>query len=327
MENRAGKFLVVVFALLFAGMVAVSLVGRELAMPGPLMVDKIVVIPMGTSTKAMAGLLAREGVIEKPLLFEMTVRASGFAPTLQAGEYAFEAGISTRQVINKLAFGKTASRGVTLPEGLTVKQALAVLEAEQGLKGAARPIPAEGRLFPDTYNFTHGTTRPMVMKQMQERMDKELQAAWNTRTQPLPLNSSEELLILASMVQKEAANEGEMPMIAGVFINRLNKGMKLQSDPTVMYGAELDGNDIKGKDLREDNPFNTYTNAGLPPTPIANPGRAALQAVARPATTNALFFMAKPDRTGHVFTATYAEHQKAVKAYWDAYHAAKKEKP
>lgn len=325
MENRAGKFLVVVFAVLFAAVVVVSLVGRELAMPGPLVADTTLVIPAGTSTKGMAALLAREGVIDSPRLFEWTARASGFAPTLKAGEYVFEAGISTRQVMNKLAFGKTASRGVTLPEGFTVKQALAVLEAEAGLKGAARPIPAEGRLFPDTYNFTHGTTRPMVMKQMQERMEKELQAAWNTRTQPLPLASTEDLLILASMVQKEAANEAEMPMIAGVFINRLNKGMRLQSDPTVMYGAEIDGNDIKGKDLREDNPFNTYTNAGLPPTPIANPGRAALMAAGRPAVTDALFFMAKPDRSGHVFTATYAEHQKAVKAYWDAYNAAKKE--
>ena len=317
------KFLILVFLVLFAAVAGVGLVGRELARPGPLAAETSVNIPAGTSTKAMAALLAQHGVIAAPRLFELTVRLSGFAPTLKAGEYVFEPGISLRQVITKLAFGRTASRSLTLPEGLTVKEALAVFAKEDGLEGEARPIPPEGTLFPDTYHFTRGTSRATLLKLAQERLANELKAAWDSRTQPLPLNTPDDMLILASIVQKEAANEAEMPDIAGVFINRLNKGMRLQSDPTVMYGADINGNDIKGKDLREDNPFNTYTNEGLPPTPIANPGRAALQAVAHPATTQALFFMAKPDRSGHVFSSTYAEHQKAVKAYWQAYEAAK----
>ena len=132
-------------------------------------------------------------------------------------------------------------------------------------------------------------------------------------------------MILASIVQKEAANEAEMPQIAGVFTNRLRKGMKLQADPTVIYGADLKDNDLKSKDMKEDHPFNTYVHAGLPPTPIANPGRAALRAAANPARTDALFFMALPDRSGHVFSRDYATHQKAVKAYWAAYNQRKKE--
>ncbi|MFZ2586899.1 MAG: endolytic transglycosylase MltG [Alphaproteobacteria bacterium] len=325
MENRATRFLIAVFVVLFVAVAAVGLVGRELARPGPLAAERTVVIPNGTSTKAMAALLAREGVLHSARMFELAARVSGFAPTLKAGEYVFEAGVSPRQVLSKLAFGHTASRSMTLPEGLTVKQVLAMVEGDKTLSGAARPIPEEGRMFPDTYTFTHGTPRAKLLEQMTVRMDQELADAWAARDGNIPLASAEELLILASIVQKEAANDAEMPLVAGVFANRLRKGMLLQSDPTVMYGADMVGNDITSKELKEANPFNTYQNKGLPPTPIANPGRAALQAAARPASTEALFFMAKPDRSGHVFTTTYAEHQKAVKAYWSAYNQRKQE--
>lgn len=325
MQRWLVKFLIVMFVLLVLAVGAVSLASHRIASQGPLAEAVRVVIPPGTSVRGMGQILAAQNVIASPKEFEIAARVSGFGPTLKAGEYMFEPHVSVRQVIQKLAFGKTASRNVTVPEGFTVRQVLAVLEADQGLKGQARPIPEEGHLFPDTYQFTLGTTRATLLGQMQERMTKELQDAWDNRSQPLPLNSPEELLILASIVQKEAANEGEMPQIAGVFINRLKQGVRLQSDPTVIYGADLMGNDIRKKDLTEDQPFNTYMHAGLPPTAIANPGRAALQATAHPAVTNAIFFMAMPDRSGHVFSVNYADHQKAVKAYWEAYNRAKKD--
>ncbi|NBU72559.1 MAG: endolytic transglycosylase MltG [Bacteroidetes bacterium] len=238
------------------------------------------------------------------------------APTLKAGEYQFPPHISLRTVINKLATADVApERTLTIPEGFTVKQAINRISTIQGLTGQAT-TPEEGMLFPDTYHYTYGTPRQKLLGVMQQRMEKELTNAWQNRTPNLPINTPNELLILASIIQKEAANEQEMPTISSVFINRLNKKMRLQSDPTVIYGAEITENNIRKKDLTEAHPFNTYIYPGLPPTPIANPGRAALLAAANPASTTFLFFVSNPSRTEHIFSQTYAEHQKHVKAYW-----------
>lgn len=314
---------ITVFLLLVAALLAGSLTLHRLASPGPLAQATTVVIQPGTSTRAMANLLENNGIITSSLLFEGMARASGAAANLRAGEYSVPAHASMRQVMAILLAGKTVPRSVTIPEGYTVRQALAVLAANTALTGEARPIPAEGRLFPDTYNFSFGATRASLLTAMQARMDKELAAAWNARSVDTPYTSPDDLLIMASIVQKEAANEDEMPNISAVFVNRLKQDMKLQADPTVIYGADLQNNDIRRKDLEEDHPFNTYKHQGLPPTPIANPGRAALLAAARPALSDALFFMALPDRSGHVFSRDYATHQKAVKAYWDAYNRQK----
>lgn len=290
-------------------------VGVYMAQRGPLEQPVKVIVAPGMGVRAIANHLKQTNVIAHPDAFVVLVKATGMASTLKAGEYAFEPGISLRAVVNKLALGDTENRSVTIPEGWTVKQAIDRLEAAEGLAGHA-VRPEEGRIFPDTYAFRFGAERAKVLDTMTSRMDKELANAWAARDTTLPLKSPEELLILASIVQKEAANDDEMPMIAAVFYNRLRKGMRLQSDPTVMYGAELDGDRLKRKDLTEPHPFNTYLFAGLPPTPIANPGRAALMAAARPARTDALFFVADPSLTMHVFSVTYEEHKRNVARYW-----------
>lgn len=316
MARLSRNLLLVVTVLMLVAAGLLATVNWKLSQPGPLVDAVAVVIPAGSSVRGMANKLQAAGVIDDALLFEATVRVTGQAPNLKAGEYIFERDSSVYQVIAKLVKGLTAQRSLTIPEGHTVKQALAILERAPGLTGAARPIPEEGTIFPDTYVYTAGETRADILKAMTTRGQAELDAAWAKREGGLPYKDSTDLLIMASIVEKEAANTAEMPQIAAVFVNRLKKNMRLQADPTVIYGAQLNGNDLKGRDMREPHPFNTYMNDGLPPTPIANPGRAALLASADPADTDALFFVALPDRTGHVFTTTYADHQKAVKAYW-----------
>lgn len=316
------KLAVAVFVLAALVAVVAGVANWKLSQTRPVP-QMVVEIPAGSSVRGMATKLHAMGAIDNPTLFETVVRLTGQAPKLKAGEYVFGGNMSVYQVIAKLAKGQTAQRMLTIPEGHTVKQAMVLLGRAQGLNGEARPIPEEGTLFPDTYSYTAGQTRSEVLKAMVERGKTELESAWQKRDGNLPYKDANDLLIMASIVEKEAANAEEMPQIAAVFVNRLRKGMRLQADPTVIYGAELDGNDLKSRDMREPHPFNTYLNDGLPPTPISNPGRAALLASANPAQTEDLFFMAKPDRSGHVFNVSYAEHEKAVKAYWTEYNKRK----
>lgn len=319
---RTGTLFTLVTLVLAVLVLASALVARHYAQPGPLQQDKLVTIPSGSSVATIAGILSGEGVIENPTAFRLAARVTGLAPTLKAGEYTFEAGTSLRSALNKLALGQTAMRTVTIPEGWTVRQAMQLLAAEEtGLRGTA-PIPEEGTLFPDTYAYTLGTKREGLLKTMQARAQKELMEAWEgrDRASTTSLKSPQDLLILASIVEKEAANAEEMPMVAAVFHNRLESGMRLQADPTVIYGMEdvEEGEtlNIRTKNLREPHPFNTYMFAGLTPTPISNPGRAALQATAKPAQTEALFFVSAPNRGGHVFSNTYEEHRRHVQNYW-----------
>lgn len=314
MKLSTGTFVVLGILLLGAVTGGTAMWGAYLAQPGPLTMPTNVVISPGQGPRVMANKLAAAGVITHPDAFVLAVRLLRMDSTLKAGEYAFEPGISLRAVVNKLAMGDTQNRSVTIPEGWTVKQALERMQGIEGLTGLATR-PEEGSIFPDTYAFRFGTERDKIIESMQERMKAELSKVWDTRDTSVPLKSPEELLILASIVQREAANEREMPQVAAVFINRLRTGMKLQSDPTVMYGAEQGGR-LKRKDLDEPQPFNTYIYAGLPPTPISNPGKAALMAVAHPADIKALFFVADPSLTMHVFSDTYAEHVKNVQRYW-----------
>lgn len=316
MRISTGTVVVCVALLLGAVTAGTALWGRYLAQPGPLPVTATVVIKSGEGTRRMAYNLKEAGVISSAEAFVLAVHALRLDGTLKAGDYAFDPHISLRAVVNKLALGDTQNHSVTIPEGWTVRQIVQRLEATEGLEGRITR-PAEGEVFPDTYAFRFGTERDKLLDSMKERMSNELAEAWVARDPNLPLRSPEELLILASIVQKEAANEEEMPKVAAVFINRLRQGMKLQSDPTVAYGAEESGQRLLRKDLSDPHPFNTYIYPGLPPTPISNPGRAALMAVAKPAAISALFFVADPSRTMHVFSETYAEHEKAVKRYWE----------
>lgn len=316
MRISTGTVMVCVVLLLGTVTAGTALWGRYMAQPGPLVEPTTVVIKSGTGTRVMAYALRDAHVIGNAEAFVLAVHAMRLDGTLKAGDYAFDPGISLRAVVNKIALGDTQNHSVTIPEGWTVRQIAQRLEAVDGLSGRISR-PGEGEVFPDTYAFRFGTERDKLLATMKDRMKQEVADAWAARDTTVPLNNPEEMIILASIVQKEAANEAEMPKIAGVFVNRLRKGMRLQSDPTVAYGAEELGARLLRKDLTDPHPFNTYIHGGLPPAPISNPGRAALRAVAQPEKTTALFFVADPSFTMHIFTDTYEEHQKAVKRYWN----------
>lgn len=279
---------------------------------GPLQANAEVNIELGTGPSRMAALLEKSGVIHNATAFKLAVRQLGVAGKMQAGDYTFEAHSSLRQVIDKIASGQSTPHQVTIPEGFTTRQIIDVVSATTALSGTITKRPGEGELFPDTYDFHLNTSRQKLLNEMAKRMKAELDAAWEKRDAGLPYNSADDLLTMASIVQKEAASNAEMPQVAGVFVGRLRKRMRLQSDPTVIYGMESYKGNIQRKDLGDDNPFNTYKNDGLPPTPICNPGRAALLAAANPVSTTALFFVADPSRTAHIFSDTYEEHQKNV---------------
>jgi UPF0755 protein len=292
--------------------------GWFIAQPGPLVEEKTVVIHPGMSLAGIATRLAEEDVIGGTRRFQVAVRVLGLGTTLQAGEYTFPRHISLRSVVNKLAVGDVENRRLTAPEGLTVAQVVAKINGLEGLTGEPLVPPAEGTLFPDTYTYRYGDSRLGLLQRMQKRMGEELAAAWLTRDPTLPLKSKEELLILASIVEKETAVPSERAQVAGVFINRLNRGMKLQSDPTVIYGASDYAGDLTTQHLREEQPYNTYIYKGLPPSPIANPGRHALQATAQPNSHDYLYFVAD-GAGGHAFATTHAQHLRNVEAYLRIY--------
>ena len=286
--------------------------------PGPLPAETNVILPPGSGVARIATLLDDAEVIDHPWLFAGAVKLRGQTARLQAGEYAFPAGISVEQVIDKLVAGEVVVHRVTIPEGLTVPQVLALVAAAPTLDGEVGDLPPEGSLLPDTYHFRRGDSRAGLIARMTKAMDEALATLWAGRDEGLPLTDPREAVILASIVEKETAVPSERPMVAGVFYNRLKRGMRLQSDPTVVY-ALSDGSGSLGRlltraDLGVADPYNTYASDGLPPGPIANPGLDALKAVMHPQATTALYFVA--DGTGgHAFADTLAEHNRNV-ARW-----------
>lgn len=283
----------------------------------------------GTSVRAVAQLVSDAGVQVNPSLLYWWFRLSGQSRQIKAGSYEIEAGASPRSLLRKLVRGEEALRAVTLVEGWNFNQVRAALaKAEQltpdskGLpdylimKVLGRPgLPAEGRFFPDTYTYAKGSSDLAVLKRAMRAMDKALAAAWQQRASETPLQSAEQALILASIVEKETGRSSDRPMIAGVFTNRLRIGMMLQTDPSVIYGLgeAFDGN-LRRRDLQTDTPWNTYTRAGLPATPIAMPGKPALLAAVQPAATKALYFVARGDGSSQ-FSASLEEHNRAVNKY------------
>ncbi len=250
-------------------------------------------------------------------LFRAAARVHDLAPSLRAGEFEVPAGASLLDVIATLRDGKPLLRFVTVPEGRTTAQALALVEAAPMLAGEVTLAPAEGDLLPETYAYERGEARDAVVRRMMEAHDEALAELWPGRAPGLPIDTPEEAVILASIVEKETAVAAERPRVAAVFVNRLRRGMRLQSDPTIIYG--LTGGEplrrgIRQSELQGQTPYNTYVINGLPPTPIANPGRASLAAVLNPADTHDLYFVA--DGTGgHVFAGSLAEHNRNVAAW------------
>lgn len=286
--------------------------------PGPLATSTVVVIPKGEGVSAIAERLERDGVIADrrifmtSILYFMYLKGQG---SLKAGEYEFRKYATMRSVLDTMVEGKSIEHKVTLAEGLTSFQIVEKLKAHPELHGEIAEIPAEGSLLPDTYRFGRNDTRQDIVERMQAAQAKFLGKVWATRDEHIVVTTPEEALILASIVEKETGRADERARIASVFQNRIRKKMRLQSDPTIIYGlvggkGALDG-PIMQQDLDRETGYNTYQINGLPPTPIANPGRAAIEAVLRPAKTKDLYFVA--DGTGgHVFAPTLDEHNKNV---------------
>ncbi|HEY2481769.1 MAG TPA: endolytic transglycosylase MltG [Caulobacteraceae bacterium] len=282
-----------------------------------------VVLPPGSRLPTMAGQLGAAGVIRSPLAFMVAAELSGVAHRLQAGEYAFSSGSSLSAMLSDMRHGRVVRHFVTIPEGLTSAQAVAILTQAPELTGEVA-TPPEGSLLPETYEVARGEARSVVLARMRAARDALLSRLWSNRDNGLGYRSPQEAVILASVVEKETALAGERPHVAAVFLNRLKRGMALGSDPTVIYGltggAPL-GHGLRVSELARTTPYNTYHLAGLPPTPIDNPGRAALEAVFHPTPGDDLYFVA--DGTGgHVFSASLAQHLKNV-AHWRAIELAR----
>ena len=286
-------------------------------------------IPHGMSLRTLAQELTALGVLDHPYYFLALAYLRGDAGRVKAGEYEISPGTTPVALLDKLVKNQVYQRSVTLIEGWTTAQVLAALAKDDRLVGkleGATPQDLmaalgragqhpEGRFFPDTYRFTKGASDLDILGRAAQAMDRVLAEEWRDRAPGLPLASPEQALVLASIIEKETGQASERPTIAGVFLRRLQLGMRLQTDPTVIYGlgAAFDG-DLRRADLTRDTPYNTYTRHGLPPTPIALPGRAAIHAALHPAAGDSLYFVAKGDG-GHWFSATLEEHQQAVRRY------------
>ena len=318
------KFLGWMLTLLLVGAAVVAVIGTQRYLsPSPITENKIVIIAPGAGLTGIAEQLSYDQIVTDNWVFIAATVISGKQTKLKAGEYEFAAHVKMREVLRKLAKGEIVNRSVTVREGLTSYQVIQLINQTEKLSGAPiTDIPAEGTLLPETYQFVSGDTRQDLVARMQKDMADTLASLWALRAKDLPITTPEEAVTLASIVEKETGIEVERRRVAGVFINRLKVGMKLQTDPTVIYALtkgipEDDGKGPLGrrllrKDLENtDSPYNTYMYAGLPPGPIANPGKASLIAVLNPEQHEFLYFVAD-GKGGHVFAKTANEHEQNV---------------
>jgi UPF0755 protein len=329
---RALKILAVL--ALLAGVAAffgLRWVDRYMNTPVPLAAPVTFVVAKGSSLSSVARELAQRGALTHPQAFVWSARRQGLAGSIHAGEYQIEPGMTPAALLDRMAKGSVILRELTIVEGSTfrdlrraldthphVSHTLAGADAETVMQRIGAPgVHPEGQFFPDTYRFASGSTDVDILRQANAELRRRLEAAWRDRDPNVPLASDYEALILASIVEKESALPAERARIAGVFVRRLRKGIRLQTDPTVIYGLgeTYDGN-IRKRDLRADTPYNTYTRAGLPPTPIAMPGEGAIRAAVRPDDSGALYFVATGEPDGsHYFSATLEEHNAAVRRF------------
>jgi len=321
------RALTLLFCLaLVGGGVGVWWVGRVVELPpGGIELE----VEPGMGARQVAAVVVHAGVPLDADALYVWFRVSGQSRRILAGSYGFETSLTPWQLLARLIGSDVSMRTVTLVEGWNFRQVRQALAGAEGLKPTIKAlsdadlmamlgragVPPEGRFFPDTYSYARGTSDIKVLQRALRAMDQRLEAAWAQRNPRTALRSPEQALILASIIEKETGRLADQPMISAVFNNRLAIGMRLQTDPTVIYGlgASFDGN-LRKADLQEDSPFNTYTHAGLPPTPIAMPGRAALLAAVQPAASKALYFVARGDGSSQ-FSATLDEHNRAVNTY------------
>lgn len=325
-RRARSSFVIFLNAVFTLGLVAVIVAGAifywgktQFEGAGPLTAETTFLVPKGGGLQSIANGLERKGIISNARIFEFGVRAERKGGELKAGEYAFAPGASMRDVMETIRSGDAILHAITIPEGWTVAQVYDRLAADPVLVGDLPPLAPEGTLLPDTYNFTRGDTRAAIVKRMSDAQTKLVKEIWDSREEDLPINDIGQFVTLASIVEKETGIASERPHVASVFENRLRAGMRLQSDPTIIYGiwggAGKPANEpIRQSHIASDTPYNTYVIRGLPPGPIANPGRAALEAVAKPLETEDLYFVA--DGTGgHAFARTLNEHNANVRKY------------
>jgi UPF0755 protein len=307
---------VLIGALVAVG--AIAWLMMESRKPGPLTADKVVNIAREDDGGSMADQLERAGVIDSAMWFNVLTLLDGSRSSLKRGEYEFKAGVSMNDIESLLASHKVVQHKLTIPEGLTSDQIVQRLRDDDVLVGDIREIPREGSLMPDTYYFERGDNRQSIVTRMAKAQSKFVDEVWKAKAADLPIKSPGEMVTLASIVEKETGKPDERPRVAGVFVNRLQKHMRLESDPTIVYGLVFGkgtlGHPITRAELNQPTPYNTYLIDGLPPGPIANPGKAALEAVANPARSKDLYFVADGSG-GHVFADTFDQHLKNV-AHW-----------
>lgn len=332
-RRRLGGFVRVVSGLLtlaFLGMSVLAVLALLLRInfdqPGPLTHSAVTVIPRGEGVQEIAVRLEREGIVSDRRLFvaqylaqSMNTRFTGGKEIqLQAGEFEFRKQASLKDVLDTLVQGKAVLYRVSIPEGLTSQQIVARLRAEENLSGDIAEVPPEGSLLPDTYRFSRGMARSDILERMQADQRRFIASLWDKRQQGLPFQSIEQALVLASIIEKETGKADERERVAAVFVNRMRRGMRLQSDPTIVYGIAGGqgtlGRPITRSDIDTRTPYNTYQIDGLPPTPISNPGRAAIQATLNPAKTQDLYFVADGSG-GHTFSSTLRDHNAAVQVW------------
>lgn len=329
-QSRAYALMLVLFLFLLVTIVTAGLYSSytEFTEDSDNQAPSTVVIAKGKDLRQLAGELYTQGIIKDPASFVFWVRLYGNAGKIKAGEYAIPPYASPMMVMKIIISAETVVRRVTFKEGMTSEQIIEELLNAYGLEGDVQEIPPNGTLMPNTYHYSLGDTRQSIVKRMAESMQKKTAEIWEKRAKNLPFSTLEEAITLASIVEKETSVASERPLIASVFVNRLRKGMRLQSDPTVIYAITDGKYDLKRKllykDLRVSHPYNTYTNYGIPPSPICNPGSESIEAVLNPADTDYLYFVAN-NKGGHSFSNNYRQHtnnvnklRKKIKAKKDA---------